>query len=725
MPGDPVPSISRPAPAGRSFFAAFFSRSSSVRLLLLAVLALFAVWCVVHVRLWDEALRVYEQRLRPVDWTLPESPRQRVFLDSDPCYWLTYAAEMVERGAWRLRATSFDNAPYGREMHWSQAISWLLVLFGWGRRLVTGEPWAAALENGAIWVNPALHLLFAAASGWLLARRLGLAPALIWLTGLCTAADLPWAFHPLRPDHHSLHILFTYLSVILLAVGGLGWISSAPKQEEFAWRWWRALEPPDRRTARRCLLAAGLCGGLGLWTGATVQLLTLGAVVAAALFLVLHMPVREEGISCDPDLWLVWARTGAATSLVFYLVEYAGAWTGLRLEVNSPLHAVAWWSAGELLARLARNRMAGGAAGGKRRVLWLWSMGMLLLPAALIFGPPGWHVMHDPGMQRLHNFIHEFFTFPNDSRGQMAMKIWTGYGLLPLVAPAALWLSGPRWSRSYEWGLLWVGFALSLGMAVLAWQQVRWLPFLSVALLWLAAVVAAVLARHGRPRPVAAASIALILVAQATWSLARNIRDVSRLRHLETEVVQELTKGVLTKHLCQRLDAANEARSFRFMADPDIAGPLYYYGRIPSVASFYWENRQGNDDAVAFFADPGEVRARAVARARGLTHLLLPQGQELARAYFFMREGFYDDAGAEETLLGRLARNEAPAWLSRDRTLTRIGHARYRYGPGGIEGAMTVYRIEWPENGEDEDRRQEADFPPPASGDRVAGGTSR
>lgn len=657
-----------------------------------------AGWLVLQADVWKSAFRIYEERLQPVGWHVPPSERQQVFCDNDPYYWLSYANQMVEQGSWRVRHTDADNVPMGRPVHWSQSMSWLMVAAGAVARQVEPAAWPVAMERGAVWINPFLHGLLAATGLWLLSRRMGWMPAIAWFAGMLGAGDLAWNFHALRPDHQSLHVLFATLGALLLALGGMGWVrADGATIAETGSACWRPIEPPAAKQARRYLIGSGIVGGMGLWTGATVQLLTIGASLAAGLFLVLNRPAARDGLLFDASLWRLWARAGALTGLAFFLVEYAGAWPGIRLEVNSPLHAFSWWCAGEALAALDRWR--GAPAGHRSSALvaaCAWAAGAATLPAALAAGPTAWHAMKDPAMMRLHNFIQEFYTYGNFTHGQPWRRFALGYGFWPLLVPAAVGLGVPRWSRNYEWSLLWLGFALATAMGLLSWQQVRWLPFFASSLLLLLAVVLAVLGRHARESAgcrFAAWALLAATLGQSLWFISRQHREIRTLPRIGDQVVQELVKPILIKHLALQLAEADPRHTMRMLCEPDLAPPLYYFGGIRTVTSFYWENIAGLRDAAAFFNDTDGEQARTIALRRGLTHVMLPQGAELADICQFVRDGRFDRTAAAATLLGRVTAGVSPRWWQVDRDLSRVGASKYRYGGGFVNRTMIVYRL--------------------------------
>lgn len=671
-------------------------------IILAIVICAAALWLLLHAEVWDRSMRSFESRLDPINTTIPEGVRQRAFLDNDPYYWLTYAGEMIEHGKWRIRYTHADNPPDGRPVHWSQSISWIMVFYGSIRKMITGQPWQGAIEDAAIWINPSLALLMMGLSAYLLAIRLGVIPAIAWTAPFLIIGDIVWAFHPLRPDHQSLHVLFSSSSALMLALGGLGWINPKPSQPQQKFVFWKNVEPPDFMTAQRLMIASGVAGGFGFWTGASVQLMTMGAVMAAGIYLVMNMPTSNSAFNYRPTLWRWWGISGAVTSLLMYCVEYAGDWPGMRLEVNSPFHAIGWVCTAEFMTRLARKRLDGETSPGVIALMIFLIVGAILTPLALTFGPSSWHALHDVHMQRLHNFINEFYTYSNFIQQERLFRIWASYGFLPLLMIAAVWMSGSSWSTTYEWALLWMGFALTITMGILSWYQIRWLPFFAAALLSLIPVILAILNRVGRLRrawSLAAAILFLSLLGWAGLQAQRQWTEAIAIQKKPNAVVQEVTMAVLKKNFALLIGKSNTNGSMRVLAEPDLAGPLYYFGGIPSVTSYYWENNDGLSVATTFLSAIEDAGARSVALERGLTHVILPQGTDIPDMFQFIRDGYFDKGLSRNTLAGRITAGKPPLWLKIDRDLTKAGHTRYRVGggPGTVFGTITVLAIQ-PDN---------------------------
>ncbi|HTB63867.1 MAG TPA: J domain-containing protein [Opitutales bacterium] len=75
----------------------------------------------------------------------------------------------------------------------------------------------------------------------------------------------------------------------------------------------------------------------------------------------------------DPTLWQLWGTAVAATSIFYYLLEYAPSHFTMRLEINHPFYALAAFGAGGLLCRLSWLLNGNGRAQGDFwRNQWFW-----------------------------------------------------------------------------------------------------------------------------------------------------------------------------------------------------------------------------------------------------------------------------------------------------------------------------------------------------------------
>ncbi len=105
---------------------------------------------------WTRVVRNYESQFEP---SLTLSKSSPFFFDNDCYYWVNYAQRMARDGMWRIRDAEVDNAPFGREMHWSQSLAELESGFGKVRAWFTGDSWLEAISQEEVCVNPVMFLI--------------------------------------------------------------------------------------------------------------------------------------------------------------------------------------------------------------------------------------------------------------------------------------------------------------------------------------------------------------------------------------------------------------------------------------------------------------------------------------------------------------------------------------------------------------------------------------
>lgn len=640
-----------------------------------------AGWLVYTTYQADAGTRNQESRFLPVDeHALAASESEgRIFRDNDALYWISFAREMAETGSWRIRHTHLDNPPEGRPVHWSQSVSWWLLLLGAIRNSFTHEGLPAAIEHAALWAGPVQYLLFLMITGYLLFRRIGLTLSAVWMLNLSAIPAVEWAFGPLRPDHHGLHLAFVTSSLLCLILGGLGWASTTPPAARAA-SFFRPLSLPDPKTARRYFIASGALGGLGFWTGATIQLFGIGIFAAGAIILVMLMPPhfagREKGITYQPSVWRVWACTGAVIAIGFYALEYAPSFPGMRLEVNHPLHAISWLCAGEFLTRFTALRITGTPTLKKMAGLGLLLLGAVILPFLLLFGPPEWHAFRDPLMNRLHDSISEFKPFADHARGRLGTTVLMQLGVLPIFLFAPPLLAGEKRTSLYEWAALWMALLAAMTYAILTSMQIRWMNFFAVSGLLLAILSVSVLWRHEARKPRMAKwfyVLVCLLMLQGAHFLAARGRGIQRLHHPEY-IDPSLANMIVQRQLAERLGTLNHEDAFRIVCDPGMTPRLRYYGNLPGVTSYYWENMDGLYAAADFLASPDMETARRIAVERGITHVLVPrQVDYFARKFHLIRHGAWAPGEVRASLIGRILTDldRLPDWIRRDAQLER------------------------------------------------------
>ncbi len=357
--------------------------------------------------------------------------------------------------------------------------------------------------------------------------------------------------------------------------------------------------------------------------------------------------------------------------IVFYLVEYFPSHIAVRLEVNNPLYLISVFCVGELLVHLTRGRVGTQQASffGCLKIVML-AAGVALVPLLFAFGPVQWHNMRDVQMSRLHGLIVEFYTYqkfnPNDPLPSWFVKY---YGILPFFLVGALALSAPRRTELPERAALWISFCLCVFSLLLTLWQVRWAGLHAAMSVWL-----------------------MIVVGHIAW------RNVAIRNGKMIEV--QFADAAMKQYLAQGLRAESQGKPMRVICDPDIAPVLYYFGGIPAVASYYWENVQGLQDATAFFTDHGDAVARRIAKERGLTQVIVPAGGRLQVLFNFIETGNLSVTDTPPLLATRLCSNTGglPPWITLDKGLTRIGRQEFSLTTAGgvapVKGRVMVYQLE-------------------------------
>jgi hypothetical protein len=665
---------------------------------------------------WNQTMQAVDKALQP-QWSPPSSPKANkpVFMENDSYCWITDARQMIETRQWRIRYTYADNVPYGREVHWSQSVMWLLVAFGYVRHLVTGESMVVAMETAAIWVNPFLLVVFTIGFSWLIARRMGVAAGVFFTLVFVSLPDIDWAFHVFHLGHRGLELAVSLGTVICLVFSGLGYVAKdepafpeggSPENLTF----FRPLALVNIGTARKHFAAAGVFTGLGLWIGATVQFFTIGALAVGSVTLACFMPasLTDERTDYVPELWRVWGIWASTVGMIFYLAEYFPSHMAMRLEVNNPFYVLSVFCVGELMVQLTRWRSRGwnvGFAGIVTMILLVAGIG--LVPALVLLGPSQWHNLRDVQMARLHSFVFELSTYLNyNPDAPLSSWFLKYYGFLPFALPGALALAGPRRTSLYEWAGLWVSFFLCLFSALLVLWQVRWAGLHAAMSVWLAIMVGHIAWRNVLDSPAAKrrtgiavllSSLVLVQAAMFTVGQFTSIDDIRQGRIVSREWI----KALMVKHLAEGMRAESGSRPLRVICDPDMGPGLYYFGGIRSVTTFYWENVQGVHDATAFFADRGNAVAKEIAKERGLTHVIISREDERWAAIFnYIKTGNRSVADAESTLLARLSPNrcELPPWITVDQNLSRIGQREFSLttpqGTASLQSQMTIYHLE-------------------------------
>ena len=649
-----------------------------------AVLSLLAIWHAGLAWMADRGIR----RVEAASTSSPPNPDpgeawrgRRFCIDPDSYHWLSFARDWRASPGVRVQRTEADNAPFGRDVHWAQLPIWMLAGLSWALERAGGIPPPRALDLAGRILMPGVGFLFSSSVFWFLARRGRRFAA--FLAAVPMAVCTHYNFHALRPDHHGFQIAFVVATWLCLLESGMGWVRADSFRET------GDDDLPTHRSARRHFVWAGVFSGLALWLGATVFTVALLATATALALVLSWTRVRDgeaAGAVLCPDAFRAWGVAGAATSLAFYLLEYAPFSFGMRLETNHPLHALCLLGTAEGLRGIARWKQDRSSFG--------WKDGLpggagfaaaAVLPALLVFGPPEWFVPRSTAMLRLHGrFILEFRSlWESGSWGSHFenLPLLLAGGVAGIVVSALGWRRRIPFSRRGP--LAFLGIA-SLAYFLLSCGQVRWVQFLHPCLvLFLAYGWAAACGDPGRPAAgrnrvrwgcALAGLLALAPAAHAAAVQWRAVRELNRVERMSDVWL----RAMLQRNVLLELKAAlPPGRPLRWMLPVEMAPAAYWFGAGAAVGSLYWENAAGLNAAAEFFGDPlPGARTYEIARERGITHVVVDveRGKGDAYSFYHLLTGRSDYPGVAATVGYALAGDEPleSDWLHLDERLTAV-----------------------------------------------------
>ena len=609
----------------RSFLKFFGARPRLIVLIAWLFASGLVVW---HQRIVDRYLVIAgDLGIRPEGRAVTPLTMAYPAFAADAQTWVRHALSLLEGNDLRLRYTSIDNAPVGREVHWNSAWAWCIALAGKLEHWVTGQPLPRSVELATVWLPSVVLIAFSLGLA-LWAARLG-GPA----TGVFVAFALPGSarifegFFPGYVDHHGL----LTVAVVGLSLGaffmGAGWVRAQTQGEDVL--------PANASEAMRAATASALWGAFGMWVSAASSIPPV-AIIGVAGFLALLVvgrTVRDQQTAVFyPDIWRRWGNVGAVASFGFYLLEYAPSHLGLRLESNHPLYSLAWWGAGHLIAEIGN--------------LWLgktWPskthLRALALPLITVFAPvvvflvakERVFVIMDPFLANLHNtYIQEFMPIWKTLKGGG----WAlAFNLLvldnaPLIS--ALLLLGLWRRRSPGW--LWFGVLAVLFFSVLAAIQARWLLNAAGCQTALAAFLVFFWTK-GRVAwkqiAVSCTAIALLFGYSFYSRISGGLEDVG-VRRISPRDAQ----SALNRDIAAALRATQPSGEIVMLSSPNSSTAIGYYGRFKTLGTLYWENNEGLKAAAQILSSRSDEEAARLIKARGVTHIAILSEENFISQYF-------------------------------------------------------------------------------------------
>ncbi len=567
--------------------------------------------------------------------------------DNDSYQWLSQTRQMLTRGEWRVRHIDYDNAPYGRATHLASAYRWWLGFLAWCDHAVSGRPLPLALERAALLADPLLHGMLLVTVVLFAARRLGFFPAILLSAGIATIFPLAGGFLSGAPDHHGLAWACALASTLLLATG---------------LRTQRVQQLPAAnigRVVRSDFFLAGVAGGFGLWISAATLGPILAGVVPGALAAAWMARSRGRANPSDSQIppWRCWGAGGAAMSFAAYLIEYFPSHLGWHLEVNHPLHAVAWLGGAELLAR-GTTWIQGRHAPWQRReliVVGLATVAVLALPVAMDRQHTLAFLSPEPFSTRL--------TYLNDvaAPNVVAWILRDGFTLvvaatllpLLLIGPAVALLlrrrtdPGRRQSIAFTLGPLLVALGL-------AYFQLNWWNGLDSTLLALLAILTTTDASvpAARSHWLWSGLIALMLIPGTIALIPPRGGDVQ-----ESLTVSEV-EGLVERDLAHWLAHRSGPEGAVIFAPPDLTASLAFHGGLRGLGTLSWENRDGLTAAIRIASASSQEEAFALVQRRGISYIVIPSWDSFLDEFARMGSG-----QSEGAFINALHRWALPAWL--------------------------------------------------------------
>ncbi|MDZ4849578.1 MAG: hypothetical protein SGI77_09800 [Pirellulaceae bacterium] len=617
----------------------------------------------------------------------------------DGCHWVMHTQQMLANDDWRIRSTDVDNAPDGREIHWSHGFIWWLVGLGEIHSSISGLPLPASVEAVSPYANTLLLVLMIAFLPWCVRWRLGNIAA----GGLALAMAGVYPFFEFflvgNADHHAIAAAGSLVCVLMIALGGAGWVAQPV---------WPDTDDPlpllrpiynyevDLRSARWSFIVSALAASVSLWASAATAIPTLIGIAIGALISTLVFGNRRlsERTYYVPSLWRWWGFTGFCGSLFFYFLEYFPEHMGIRLEVNHPVYAFAWLGGSEWMYRVMRWRSDGirpwrNSVSVSHRVTArnsvqptaksrpsISSIACLFFAFIAIVIPPALIAIHsddcfwiaDPFLWNLHqDHITEFDSLINVVPSwpfTLSMMVLSLVPLLSIVVVRMIFMRelGGSWK-----GILIFLWIPTLLLTALGFLQVRWLGSAHVILLPAIPVVLGCWFHKSFPRRIfilewaVAILIAASILVYPIQSVSESINCLSHPVELSPEDLFE----VYVRDLAYAVKRANRDRDPVILSSPTITTSLIYYGGMKGVGTNYWENLPGLKAAARIYGAKSESVALQAMQLHRITHLVQFASDPFGNEYVRLLRGLPKRAKIQDAFIPTMTKNrEMPIWLT-------------------------------------------------------------
>lgn len=582
----------------------------------------------------------------------------------DARWWVIHTREMLRVGAWRIRHSELDNAPAGREVHWSSLLMWILSGLAWIRSWGTGEPVHHFVADAALAVGPFLMVILLGGLALMINRVWGWSTALFYLLVLLTTRAVTRTFFLGEADHHGIVLAFASACPLALLAGGCGFSKTQKNKRQ---------KQPDETSLHRWVVVSGIAGAAALWVSASTTLPILAGtglgILACALLLKPEPCMRHE-----PRIWFLWGLSGCLASLGFYLLEYFPSHMGWRLEVNHPLYAFAWLGGGWILDQAAAWRSSGrfpvqGFGVSLRLILALAVCAAPL--AAILFAGERVFWVSDKFLLSLHKeYILEFqslFGLYGKEKQSLWIRLFYHFWIFAIAAGIAF--LGIR--RSVDWKLRCDLCLLAppvFVMQLLAVWQVRWGSV--AAALWALVALAVFAAFLRLPSSNstrtfgvmgALASIAVAFFSATLPTAVASFHEETTA--LKSPIAESIGGNLILRDVARRILESSPRSVPIVLSGPNASTELSYQAGLKTLGTLYWENMPGLKTAARIFAVPDGDEALRLLTAAGVTHIVVPSWDNFAAAYDNLLAKTEGRPGGMAFFKSILENEEYPTWL--------------------------------------------------------------
>jgi len=586
------------------------------------------------------------------------TPLQQTFpaFAADAQVWVRHALALLEGEGPRLRYTSIDNAPDGREVHWNTAWAWTIAGFGWMDHWLTGRPLPQAVEGVTLWLPSfTLMVLMIIMSAWA-ARRGGALLGVVIAVAMVGHPRVYEGFFPSYVDHHGLLTVSVLGTVLGAALMGAGWWRATPAGAF-------SILPRSPEVARGAAAIAALWGAVGMWVSAASVIPPIAIVgLAGVLALVLQgRAARAHGDTFDGDTWRTWGRVGGAASFCFYLLEYFPNHLGLRMEPNNPFFAAAWWGGGELIAFLGEWWVGARDARPNWRRVGLAIGAVCLAPLIIAIGGTRVFVVIDPFLAQLHRqYIQEFLPLWRSIAGTGWKTFFSVVGAenIPLLVGVGVLIAQGRRASI----VIWFSTLAAVIFTAMAWAQSRWLLNASGSQVALAGLLLCWLVGSQRNLirwSVGIVAVSLLFLPSAVTRITGGLKDLR-----ERRVSPKDAQAALWRDVAASIRQSQPQGPITLLTSPNSSTAVGYFGRFKTLGTLYWENSAGLKAAANILAARNLDEAAALVKKHGVTHIAVISEEHFIDSYFrLLHPGATDDEVKKSFGLQILIDRSIPTWL--------------------------------------------------------------